>query len=160
MIRRILPAVMLCCLVPAVAPSARADAEDDVRAAFAAYQAALKSGDPEKIWPLLDSDTQAAAEKVAKTYRESYEKANDTDKAKLEKSFGLKAEEMAKMTGKVYLKSKRFLGKYDEIPGSKLTKVTIKGNEATVDYTEEDGDKEKLQMVRQDGKWKVVVKIA
>jgi hypothetical protein len=160
MIRQTAPTVLLGFLVLSAAPAVRADGEDDVRATFATYQAALKSGDPEKIWPLLDSDTQAGADKAAKTFREQYEKANEADKAKLEKSLGLKAEEMAKLTGKVYLKSKRFLGKYDEIPGSKLTKVTIKGDEATVDYTEEDGDKEKLQMVRQGGKWKVVVKIA
>ena len=39
-------------------------------------------------------------------------------------------------------------------------KVMVDGDKATVFYEEEDGDKEKLELVRQDGKWKVIVKVA
>jgi hypothetical protein len=36
--------------------------------------------------------------------------------------------------------------------------VSVDGNKATVDYTEADGDQEKLHLVRQDGKWKLSLK--
>jgi hypothetical protein len=132
--------------------------EEDVRAAFTAFQAALKAGDSDKLWPLLDSASQAEAERVARTLKANYAKAKD--KAKLEKTFGLTAAELAGLTGKVYLKSKRFLGKYGEVPGSKVDKVAVEGDKATVFYTEEDGDKEKLSLVRQGGKWKFILKVS
>ena len=94
--------------------------EDDARAAFTAFQASLKSGDPEKMWPLLDTKTQADADKAAAALKTSYGKAKPAEKTALEKAFGLTAAEMTAVSGKVYLKSKRFLGKYHEIPDSKL----------------------------------------
>jgi hypothetical protein len=36
----------------------------------------------------------------------------------------------------------------------------VDGDKATVFYTEEDGDKEKLSLVRQGGKWKFFLKVA
>jgi hypothetical protein len=141
-------------------PAAARDAgdEEDVRAAFTAFQAALKAGDRDKLWPLLDSASQADAEKVARNLKANYAKAKD--KAKLEKTFGLTAEELKGLTGKIYLKSKRFRGKYGEVPGSKVDKVAVDGDKATVFYTEEDGDQEKLSLVRQGGKWKFSLKVA
>jgi hypothetical protein len=55
------------------------------------------------------------------------------------------------------IKTKRFLGKYDEIPDSKITGITVQGESATLNYLEPDGDKEKLIYTRQDGKWKVAM---
>ena len=133
--------------------------EDNVRAAFTAFQAALKSGDGEKIWPLLDAKTQAAADKAATALKTNYGKAKPADKTALEKAYGLSAAEIVGVTGKVYLKSKRFAGKYHEIPGSKFDKATVDGDKAIVNYTEEDGDKEKLSLVREDGKWKVSIRV-
>jgi hypothetical protein len=132
---------------------------DEVRAAFTGFQAALKSGDPEKIWPLLDSKAQSDADKAAAALKATYGKAKPAEKEKLEKALGLSAAEIKDVTGKVYLKSKRFLGKYHEIPGSKFDKATIDGDKAAVNYTEDDGDKEKLDLVRQDGKWKVSIRV-
>jgi hypothetical protein len=155
----------LCCtlavlIASSVAPNAvRAADEEDVKAAFTSFQAAIKAADHEKIWLLVDTATQADADKYAKTVQTSYGKAGDDEKAKLEKAFGLSADEMSKITGKLYLKSKPFIGKYHEVPGSKIDKVTIEGDKATVNYTEEDGDKEKLQLVKQDGKWKLSVRV-
>jgi hypothetical protein len=142
-----------------VSPLCRGAEADDAKGAFTDFQAALKSGDPEKIWPLLDIKTQADADKAAATLKANYAKAKPADKAVLEKAFGLKADEIKDVTGKVYLKSKRFLGKYHEIPGSKFDKATIDGDKATINYTEEDGDKEKLSLVKQDGKWKVSIRV-
>jgi len=143
----------------AVSPACRGAEEDDARAAFTAFQAALKAGDPEKIWPLLDTKTQGDADKAAAALKANYAKAKPAEKATLEKAFGLSAAEIKDVTGKVYLKSKRFLGKYHEIPGSKFDKATVEGDKATINYTEEDGDKEKLSLVRQDGKWKVSIRV-
>jgi hypothetical protein len=137
----------------------RAADEDDAKEAFTAFQAAIKAADHEKLWSLVDTATQADADKYAKTVQASYAKAGDDEKAKLEKAFGLSADEMSKITGKLFLKSKPFLGKYHEVPGSKIDKVTVEGDKATVNYTEEDGDKEKLQLVKQDGKWKLSVRV-
>jgi hypothetical protein len=146
--------------VLALPTAARADADEDaVREAFTAFQAAIKAGDPEKIWPLLDSTTQAAAERSAKILRENYGKAGDKEKAELEKTTGLSADELGKLAGKTYVKSKRFLAKHEEVPGSKITKVMVQGDKATVFYTEADGDKEKLPLVRQGGKWKLSVRV-
>jgi hypothetical protein len=133
--------------------------EDDVRAAFKDFQQALKAGDPEKIWPLMDKSSQDEAEKNAKTLRDGYDKSDAKKKADIEKAMGLSADEMAKLTGKLYTKSKRFLGKkpYDEIPTSKIDperKVTINGDKATLFYIEADGDKVEIGLVRQDRKWK------
>ena len=143
----------------AVAPSCRAADEDDVQAAFVEFQAALKSGDPEKIWPLLVKETQDNADKAASLLKRNYEKAKPAEKKVLEKAFGLSDVELKDVTGKVYLKSKRFLGKYHEIPGSKFDKATVEGDKATVNYTEDDGDKEKLALVKQDDKWKVSIRV-
>ena len=148
------------CLLLSAAGPARADSDDDkaVRSAFADFQAALKAGDPEKLWPLLDSASQADAEADAKALRDSYAKAGAKDKAKLEKAHGFTADEIASLTGKAYLKSKRFLGKYDELPDGKVEKVAVDGDKATVGYVEADGDHQKIELVRQDGKWKVVAR--
>ena len=129
--------------------------EDDVRAAFKEFQQAIKAGDADKIWPLLDKTSQETVEKAAKSLRDGYDKADAKKKAELEKAFGLSADEMAKLTGKVYTKSKRYLGKYNEVPGSKVEKVTVSGEKATIFYVEEDGDKVEMAASRQDGKWKL-----
>jgi hypothetical protein len=142
-----------------VIPAVRAADEDDVKAAFTAFQAAIKSGDHGKLWAIVDATTQAEADKYAAKVQASYAKSGDDEKAKLEKAFGLSADEMSKITGKLILKSKPFLGKYREVPGSKIDKVTFEGDKATVHYTEEDGDKEKLPLVKQDGKWKLTVAV-
>ena len=140
-------------------PPVCAAEEDDVKATFTAFQAALKAADPDKLWALLDATTQADAAQYAEKVRASYANANDDERAKLEKAFGLSADEMSKITGKLYLKAKPVLGKYREVPGSKIDKVTVEGDKATVHYTEDDGDKETLPLVKQDGKWRLSVAV-
>ena len=78
----------------------------------------------------------------------------------LEKLFRLTAEEIGqlKTTPTVYLKSKRFLDKWNEVPGSKIDKVIVNGDKATLKYIEEDGDYEEMPLSKQDGKWKVVLR--
>jgi hypothetical protein len=137
--------------------SAQGKADDEVKEAFVALQGALKAKDAAKIWTLLDSDTQADATKAAKKVKGVYNKANDTEKAGYEKNLGLTADEFAKLDGQLLLKTKRFLGKYDEVIDSKIIGVTVKGDSATLNYLEADGDKEKLEYTRQGGKWKVAM---
>jgi hypothetical protein len=137
--------------------SAQGKAEDEVRDAFTALQGALKAKDAAKVWALIDSDTQADAEKNAKKVKSAYKKASDKEKADHEKGLGLTADDFAKLDGQLLLKTKRFLGKYDEIITSKITGVTVQGDSATVDYLEADGDKVKAGYTRQQGKWKVAL---
>jgi hypothetical protein len=137
--------------------SAQGKGEDDIKQAFGQLQGAIKAKAAAKIWALLDSDTQADAEKIAKKVKGVYKKANEKDKAEHETNLGLTADEFAKLDGPLLLKTKRFLGKYDEIPDSKITSIAVQGDSATVNYLESDGDKEKLTYTRQDGKWKVAM---
>jgi hypothetical protein len=152
------PAARLLALAAGVALTAArlpAAEEDKVRETFTALQAALKAKDAGKVWKLLDRESQAAAERTARVVKAAYAKANDEKKAKLEKALGLSGAELGKLTGEGFLKTKRFLGKYDEIADSKIDKIAVVEDRATVNYTEADGDKEKLRLNRQDGVWKV-----
>jgi hypothetical protein len=131
--------------------------EAEVTQTFTTFQVALKDRDSERIWALLDAESQADADRVAQDVKAAYEKANAEGKAEQEKAFGLSGAELAALTGRGFLKTNRFHGKYDEIPGSKVDKVTVQGDSATVAYTEPDGDHEKLTLVRQEGQWKVKI---
>jgi hypothetical protein len=135
-----------------------AQTQDEVQAkgTFLALQKALKAKDADKIWELLDTDSQADAERVAKALKAAYAKADAKGKAEQEKKLGLSAAELSALTGRLFLKSNRFISAtIEEIPGSKFERVTVKGDRATVNYTEDDGDKETLKLNREKGKWKV-----
>src|SRR5262249_45283292 len=106
-------------------------------------------------WMLLDSKSRADAERVANAVRAAYAKARPAEKAEQEKSLGLSGSELAGLTGKGFLKTKRFEGKYHDMPGSTGEKVVVQGEGATVHYLESDGDHEKAVFVRQDGQWRV-----
>ena len=141
---------------PPSGPSISPD-EAAVREAFTAFQAALKVNDAATVWELLDSDSRADAERAAKALQAEYSKASPEDKAQREKELGLTAAELAALTGKGFVKSKRFIGKYDEVPDSKIKTVTVQGDKATVLYVEPDDDEVKLSAVRESGKWKLTV---
>src|SRR5262249_17325022 len=139
--------------------TAQSSTEDQkaVRDTVVAFQAALKACDADKIWALLDSDSQADAERAAKAVRDAYAKASAEQKATQEKALGLEVAELAELPRKGLLKTNRFLGEYDEVPDSTIDKVTVEGNKATAGYTEEDGDKKNLHLIRQEGKWKLSI---
>jgi hypothetical protein len=136
-----------------------ANEEEAVSKVVLAFQAALKTRDADTLWSLLDSDSQADAERAAKTIREGFAKATADKKAEQEKALGLPGADLATLTGTGFLKTNRFIGKYHEVPGSTIDKVTPQGDTAKVDYTEEDGDHETLKLVRQDGKWKLSLRM-
>jgi hypothetical protein len=126
-----------------------------VRAKFAELQSAIKARDADKLWSLLDSKSRADAERAAKAIQAAYAKATDDEKTKQEKALGLAGKALAGLTGKGYLKTNRFHSKYHEVPDSSIERVVVEGETATVYYLEDDGDKEKIILVRQDGEWKV-----
>jgi hypothetical protein len=141
-------------------PTEQSSTEDQkaVRDTFVAFQVALKARDADKLWSLLDSDSQADADRAAKAIRDAYAKVSAEKKADQEKAFGLPGAELSELTGKGFLKTRRFHGKYHEVPDATIDNVTVDGNKAVVDYTEADGDNEKLRLVRQEGKWKLSLK--
>jgi hypothetical protein len=138
-------------------PAEHSAANDDgpVREKFAELQAAIKSRDADKLWMLLDARSRADAERAAKAIQAAYSKATADEKTKQEKALGLTGKELAGLTGKGFLKTNRFHGKYHELPDSTIERVVVQGDTATVYYVEEDGDKEKAVLVRQDGQWKL-----
>src|SRR5262249_50402162 len=131
--------------------------EDQVREAFAVFQTALKARDADKLWTLLYTESQGDADRAAQAGKVAYEKAGADDKAEQEKALGLAGAELSSLSGRGFLKTKRFHGKYDEVPESKVDKITVQGDSATVTYIEPDGDKEKITLVRQEGRWKITL---
>ena len=96
------------------------------------------------------------ADRVAKSVSEKYAKADADTQAKMAEKLGMPGPKIAELSGPNYLRSKVFLGKYHEIPDSKIIgKIVVQGDQATLNYEEPDGDKEKLNYARQEGKWKV-----
>jgi hypothetical protein len=133
----------------------RTDEEGAVRLQFAELQAALQSRDADKLWMLLDNRSRADAERAAKAIQTAYAKASREEKAEQEKILGLSGAELAGLTGKSFLKTKRFQDRYQEVRDSKIDKVEVQGDSATVHYLDPEGEREKAILVRQDGSWKV-----
>jgi hypothetical protein len=126
-----------------------------VRAQFAALQSAIKAGDADKLWTLLERKSVIEAERAAKDIQNAYSKAGAEEKAKQQGELGLPGAELAGLRGKGILKTKGFQGKYHKLPDSTIEKVTVEGNYATVYYLEPEGAQEELILIRQDGQWKV-----
>ena len=134
-------------------------AEEQVKEAFKALQTAIKEKDADKIWNLLDKDSQSDAEREAGAAKEAYGKLADKDKADYEKRLKLTDKELAHMTGKLYVKSEVFYKKHHEIPDSKIDKVSVTGETGILYSIEEDGDKVNFPVVRDKGQWKFSLKI-
>ena len=129
-------------------------AEEQVEQAFKSLQAAIKAKETDKIWDLLDKDSQSDADRQAKSAEEAYGKLEEKDKADYEKRLKLTDKELAEMTGKLFVKSAVFYGKYHEIPDSKIDKVSVTGDKATLYSIEDDGDKVNFPLIRESGRWK------
>lgn len=130
--------------------------EPVLRQRFAELQNAIKNGETDKLWKILDSRSQAEAEKTAQAIRAAYTSAGPEQKAKQEAALGVSAADLADMTGKTILSSKPFQkSKYHELPDSKIERVVGTGDDATIYYLETDGDREKLIWTKQDGNWHV-----
>lgn len=139
--------------------TAKSDEEKEVRDTFVAFQKALKTHDDAKLWTLLDKESQESAERQAKTIREAYAGASAEEKKKQEQALGLSDKDLTELNGVGFIKSARFHGKYDEIADSEIKKIEVSPEQAVVHYHEPDGDNEKRRVVREDGKWKVSVRM-
>ncbi len=135
------------------------DAEAAVREKFQELQAAYKTHDAEGIWPLIAAKSQAEAQAQAKILRAAYEKADAATRAQMEKDEGLSAQELARLTGKTFLRTSRFHHKQTEVAESTIERVTAGSDTATVYYLETDGDHEKMHFLLEDGQWKAWIKI-
>jgi len=127
----------------------------DIRELFTSFQDAMKAKDGKKVWNLLDADSQADAERAGEAIRAEFNKDLPEEKAALAKKLGLSVQAAGAMSGLDFINSTRFMGKYDEIPESKLDKITVTGDKATIEYIEDDGDHQKIQLNRQNGQWKL-----
>src|SRR5262245_55314284 len=85
-----------CTSAPAGDPQAQA------KAAFESLQQALKAKDADKVWNLLDAESQADAGRAAKAWQEAYAKV-EPDKTK--KDLGISPEDLSKLDGKSFLKT-------------------------------------------------------
>src|SRR5207302_6131091 len=103
---------------PKAAPASNEEAR--VRECFEELQAALKAGDADKLWALLDPKSQADAEVAAKLAHTAYAAASPEEQAKMQKDLGLSGPELLALSGKTYLKTERFRGKFHEVPESKI----------------------------------------
>jgi hypothetical protein len=133
--------------------------DEEVRQAFQGLQKALNARDADKVWSLLDEDSQADARRAAQAVRDAYGRGDKAGREEMQKALGLPAKELAALEGNGFLKTRRFLGKYDELGESKIDKIDVKGDKAVVNFTEPDGDKEKLAFVREKGGWKASLPI-
>jgi hypothetical protein len=146
-------------LVAAAGCSAsKGDEEERVREAFSAFQSAVNDRDGDKLWALLDKDSQGQAERAARTLRENHGRADAAGKEKQAKILDVPSDQMASLTGAGFLKTQVFYQKYHEVPGSTITRVAIEGDRATVYYREADGDNEQFSLTRgPDGRWRASV---
>jgi hypothetical protein len=149
------------CTAPAEKTPAKGGDRDEaeVRQVFTDFQAALKQRDGARLWDLLAEDSRQDADRRAKGLKDDFAKADEAKRAEMEKNLELPAHALPILDGKGYLKSKQFFGKYHEVPDSKLKDIAVKGDKAQLNYVEEDGDEERLQLVREQGHWKLLVEM-
>jgi hypothetical protein len=132
------------------APAA-ASPDEQVKAAFATLQQALKERDADKIWDLLDKYSQQDADTFAAEWKK---KLTGADPEEIKKKMGIGPDELAKLTGKTFLKTDAFYGK--EIRDIASVKEVLDVKEGTVFYADEASkdQREHVKFVKQDGKWK------
>ena len=131
--------------------------EEKVKQLFVSFQNALKAHDADKIWALLYTDSQDDAERKAETVRDRYAKASEAEKVELEKALGLPGAELGALQGIGFVKTKRFLGKYEDVLDSKIEKIVVTGDRGVVSYVEDDGDRSSFDAYRRGGEWKLAV---
>ena len=131
--------------------------QEKVKQVFVSFQKVLKDADAEKIWAILEADSQADAERKAETIRDIMATGSDAEKAEMERKLGLPGADLAAVKGVGFLKTKRFLGKYADVIDSKIEKIVVTGDRAVVSYIEEDGDRASFDLHRRGDDWKLSV---
>jgi len=141
------------------APAA-ASPEDQVKAAFVTLQQAVKDQKTDEIWELLDKNTQTRANEVAADWKK---KLASADAEEVKKLMGLSPEELGKLTGKDFLKTKAFTDDKEikeMARASNDIQVKIDSKDrATVSYPDEEkaDNRDHVKFVRQEGKWKALL---
>jgi hypothetical protein len=135
-----------------------ADAEAEVRQAFAAFQTAVEKKSGEKMYDLLDEDSRQSADYKAKRLKEMFSKADEKKKKELEDKLKLSAAKLQDLDGKTFLESTLFYnyGDTNELPEvKKLDKVEVKGEKARVEFKDPDDPSktEEVKLVRQNSRW-------
>jgi hypothetical protein len=147
-----------CSSTPSERPAAKTGDSDKeekaVRDRFAELQSAMAKTDADKTWSMLDVKSKSEAERIVKEVQAAHAKADEKGKKQLETTLGLDAKGVADLTGIGFLKTARFTNKYHEFAESKVEKITVQAENATVYFLEPDGDHEKLNFARVDGQWK------
>ena len=133
--------------------SANADDMEVLHQKFNEIQQSVKAKDADS-WNLVSAKTQKDADKIGKEVRETYRKASPDEKRKQEQTLGLSAADVQELAGRGFIKSAGVWKKYRDLPGSSITRVTITGDSATVNYLETDGDREKMLFLREGNEWK------
>jgi hypothetical protein len=136
------------------ADRATADDTELLRKKFGEVEAAIKAKDADKLWDVLSAKSQKDAEKIANEVREAYAKASVEEKRKQEEAMGLAAKDIPQLTAKGWIKGQSVWRKFHDLPGGKILRVDVAGDNATVQYLETDGDREKMLFVKQGGEWK------
>jgi len=133
--------------------------EAQARQVFHTFQVAVRSRDVETLWDLLHSQSRADIEAATQLIREDFAKADAEEKTRQAVALGLMSDEVAQLTAKEFLKTRRFAERYRELPDSEIDQVTVEDDRATVTYLEEDGDRDSLSLRREGGSWKVAIAV-
>jgi hypothetical protein len=145
------------CAKPAEAPPV--DEGAAVRARFEEFQKTLGEHDADRLWAMLSRQSRDEAERAARVLRAEYEKADAKKRAEQEKTLGLSGAELAKLTGRDFLKTRRFEAKYKEAREGKFERVSAQGDTATVYFVDDEGDREKILLLREEGQWQLWLKM-
>jgi hypothetical protein len=140
-----------CAKTPEAVP---VDQEPAVRARFEELQRALKERDTEGLTRLLAMQSQADAQGVARFVRLSFARADDKTREHYRKELGISPDEMMRFNGPMFFKTQPFLKRYKEVIDGKIERISIQGDNATLYYRDEEGEQEKLLLVREEGEWK------
>lgn len=141
---------------------ARKKTEEEITTVVTNLQAAVKAKDADKIWDLLDTQSQKVLEAEALRIKQHYAKLAAEDKSAYETKLGLSRQELAEMTGKLYVKLIPFYDKvFNKIPDSKFEKIEQTAPlTAIVHCTSRDGSAAKLDVFREAVRgWKIIVPI-
>jgi hypothetical protein len=146
------------CTKPPAAPPP-GDEEPRIRARFEEFRDALQARDAERLWAMLSRQSQADAERAARTLRTEHDKADPQSKAEQEKELGLSAADLSKLTGRDLMRTRPFQERYEEARDGKFERASVKDDNATVYFRDDEGDREKLIMLREGEQWKLWLKV-
>jgi hypothetical protein len=133
------------------------DEEPRVRARFEELQQALKERDPEQINRLLAIPSQADAQGVARHYRFEFSRADDKGRAAYTEELGITLDDMRRFNGPMVFKTKPFLARYRDIRDGMFERASVLGDNATVDFRTEDGERDRLSLVQENGEWRFLL---